>query len=520
MFRIKNAVSTHVQQRNSVSESLPQQAPFIKEDEVVLNFSGGESAIVNRDQLAEHFTGLIIPPDAKELNLTRLSRKWFNALKAVVVEKRQLHEILTDVDYRDPFLYENLVDCVHMLNMKGGDELLKTIRNTQLDFLNLKQAVAIMTGFAEAQRAQVSRLQQIPRPYAVIQADLMLCRSRLFFNSDKEADELFQSRQICNKELRLCEFLLMDLKEALKNPKNEMHKIFLHLQIKNLSRQIQFCQKTLENFQKKLSVQGMSCALLQRMQNYSHDESEFVRETVQLAKKELDVYRETMLKALDKNGANMKRHDLIEWIVGPKGFLLDYYGLKYDPDERPEYPFTNRHSNFGYRLDREGPYDLETEIRSDLSIYQRADNLPPRLIKIDEKTKEITPEVKAILDKIMPFLKKFPTPETQVGTDAHQEVVTMLWTFNGWDKMGVDPKKITLDEIDRKHDPFVIKGFVTVRNETRPFHCFADDLIMICKRHDNHSTADRVSTREWIEGHSGGSHSIIFGNFVYLPNNA
>ncbi len=146
----------------------------------------------------------------------------------------------------------------------------------------------------------------------------------------------------------------------------------------------------------------------------------------------LEVYCQKIKKALAKNGADMTRQDLLEHIIGPANYLLSYYGIV--PNEKesfipqgaepisirqigncqfPEYAVIDWkykedtkfcHSplvmntcqyrknplvpaaidQLDYLLNNSSPYDLEEQIRTDLTKHSKHHfslKLPERLIK-------------------------------------------------------------------------------------------------------------------------------------------
>lgn len=488
MFRIKNAVSTHVQQRNFAPAS---QTNFVKDDEVVIKFSKGQSAIYNRDQIEEHFDKLKLPEEGLPLDLSQIDHEIFKIIVAVVVENKHPSDVLPETAYRNPFIIDDLQAALAQL---GKEKITSFVEHSC--YLNRQQAIASMQGYAEAQKANNPRLKEIPNPIAVTDAGILLNQAKLFFTTDKEADDVFLSRQLYRKEFCICEYLITDLEKALENPKSSMQEILLKAQLINLSRQQKFCEEKLAEIEAKMNVNFINMMAKQNLMQFINSEDEFIRLTALQAQKILEDYKSTVLEALRKSDANLKRTDLLEWLIGPKGFLLDRYGITYEPTNKLKFPFKKKWLDLGYRLDNEGPYDLEEEIRNDLS--KNYIPLIPRIIQLEEKTKPITEEVKQILDKVMPFLKKFPTPETQSGTPPYQEFIELLWEFNGWDKLGVDPKNITLEEVERNKDPIIGKGKVALGKSIWSFQFKSDDLILLIDPGHRYTGSDRTITKELI----------------------
>src|SRR6185295_9019431 len=129
---------------------------------------------------------------------------------------------------------------------------------------------------------------------------------------------------------------------------------------------------------------------------------------------------------------------MMEYLVGPKGYLFDHYGLR--PDIQASGIFHFRHKKypqfqglFGYSLTNNSLYDLEDEIRNDFT--NRKIPLPARVVTQRVITKLQSTQVQELRKRILPVLQNWVNESLLAKRGAKRE---LLKQWNWTDKIEVD----------------------------------------------------------------------------------
>lgn len=169
-------------------------------------------------------------------------------------------------------------------------------------------------------------------------------------------------------------------------------------------------------------------------------------------------YTQTIINLLERSGADMSRTDLLEYLVGPKGFLFARYGLTPEDQNSNSLCFVpgligqcaserqnhmDSKTHFYYSLGNLGPKDLEEEIRRDLQVaIERASTyhelfvikeLPPAIITHSEITRVLTPQQEHLRSLLLPVASEWP----EIEEDKKRTIFQALLEINHWEQYGI-----------------------------------------------------------------------------------
>lgn len=106
-----------------------------------------------------------------------------------------------------------------------------------------------------------------------------------------------------------------------------------------------------------------------RNEEYKNSDCPFLQFLAAQSREAFQRYQEFILKCLTVSCADITRRDLIEYLIGPKAYLFDYYNIRLKEENGYElvyiHPETNNEYAVHYALENISPSDLEQEIRAD-----------------------------------------------------------------------------------------------------------------------------------------------------------
>jgi hypothetical protein len=180
----------------------------------------------------------------------------------------------------------------------------------------------------------------------------------------------------------------------------------------------------------------------------------FMQKIAAEALADAEKYKIRTLAALQRSGARMDRQDLLEYIVGPKGYLLERYNIRLKDYRNDSRPFTYgtlspRGIHMTYSLENPSLFDFEQELRKDV-LFALKDRgvdakLPLPLFTEQAVTIPMTPEVMEMQKNLIPKIGDWKN----LSESIKREVVDQLFSYNGWDEIfsncKVDPNDFMLD---------------------------------------------------------------------------
>lgn len=500
MFRVKQLSHTTRHHQQSPTPTTAHE-PAQKPNEICIRFANGKTCIYDKSELKQ-FT---LPFHNTDLEFTDITQEQFSLMLSLFSDHKCLHQVLSVEDYANPFFYEEMHQVFQQFFPQYLDLVMDLIKKFQMKFLTLSQSKMILKGFEEAKTSQDPRIQNLlkqhPDPLAVQEAKLVEVKAAAFFPNENDAVIYFTQAQIVANELYACELLLTYLEMDLPLAK-EAHVPVLKLRIAGLKKQIEYCNSKMESGERIFNPKNMSLMTKQRLQVHLNSDNEFLRKVASEAKLGIEQYRESILGAQRRSGADMSRTDLLEYLIGPKGYLLDHYRLVPRESGMNTFPYIGYGQRFGYRLENDGPYDLESEIRNDVSRF--TSQLPERLIQTREITKLIPKECEELAQTVLPFLEKFSpdSPETKWTAPLHRDIISKLYMYNGWDKLNVSPDNMRVTSVHKDENGiYHVKGQVFLGSSERliayPFSFRSNDYILLIND-ENVTGTDKVITANFI----------------------
>lgn len=429
MFKIANNLKNQIQpiQNYEIPEpsSDPSSYPLPRLNEFRISFADNTVAYYSKESLLKlDFFSTAETSNMQEskdriFKFEEMNKGTFDATIAFILEKKSLFETLSDEAFLDLNLFDHLKNALTFLHPKGFKPLLEQMEE-QLRFMPLAVAEEV---YAQAMREVKDSGKE--ESLLVKVAKQIVYNSKLFVTRD-EAEAHFANVNAFEEERRVVSEMLAPLPVALQDCRQEAHRILLLSQIKKLQDTARQCRDNLDNLE-KITKHPSPSALLNLSRHILNPDPELANQAA-AAMNRVQQYISEVRSALEGSRADMTRHDLLSYIIGPDALLFNYYGL-YVTTTKPTFPF--RHSSctgtsFGYTLDNDSSYALEEEIRTDL--LRVGVSLPPRLITKSEETKPILPEVQALLDIILPKLHNLSTISDEELVILKQKLID----FNGW----------------------------------------------------------------------------------------
>lgn len=399
----------------------------------------------------------------------------FKATVLLLTEDKPWDETLTPEQQSDPYIVNELHKCVSYLYPSR-------VHYLTLKYISLLSLMPLTTA-----RQLLDNWGGVPLEAPFLATKRV--KQSIYFPDDGAAELHFQKESACQSKLFMLKEKRFKIEGELQATKSDEEKALLHTKQKKLHGAI-----NLEKLQCRELKKSFDPKNLTMMQHYYASRHIMHRDILISTKAARSVeiignYRKNILEILKKSKANLARNDLLDYLVGPKAFLFDYYGIF--PDENiisfvnRRYPFTCmgsvsiEHSggkellilnsrtspSFGYQLDNLGPYELEDEIRHDLQHHIPLERMPPRLIQENVITQLVTPELRTLQEEVRPALLQWAL----LKQTERDDIIAKILQYNGWDSYKIYPSDIdlTIKELPSDTDMhrFTATGFLLVNYE-------------------------------------------------------
>lgn len=490
--------------------------PSIAPGKVVVEFAEGEKAVYEIYQLCLRFDFFrkLFSHDCLETNtqvvkLQNFEKSLFEVILELVVGKRNILDLISDESFDNPDLYEDLEGIILYLmprvNEKIESTLLSRIKEEQLPFMKLELAQRICLAYERQMfRNYHTNMGLSSPPIAVKIAQKRILQTACITNKKAETffrdlKYLFSKRRQLEKEVTRLNSLLLEVSNI--DPTlQSVHYQYLdiNIEINKVRKRLSICLNQITGINSQITPQVTMMErsnLVEYVRNPNNRADSGMRLRAAIAERELKEYRITILDALTKSGADMEREDLLEYLVGPKAYLLDAYGIEYSPGRfnSDQYCFRGKDvlmqmSGFGYALDDDGPYSLENRILKNAFLWNFMENKPhcDRIVKNNTFTVPVSkrPEVVALRAKIMPILDVWP-----VATDEERTMVKqLLIDFNGWSHLEITPEDIVITEKQTN------RLFGYIRHKFQTFHVNFGNFYLIIKGNERWKSEEVVKT--------------------------
>lgn len=347
----------------------------------------------------------------------------FEHLLSIAIYGKDLLEIKKNWSSND---LEALIKNLKRFQVSNFEEVVKKINSSLSCYMSTKAAIDLLLN---NQNEDVDLFRKT--------AETIFCTS-LFFESDEASDiwrkEIHESEMEITKKRKRLESLPFIGRPN--NPTEDVisqERAFIRLFLENNAPMI---MKEKDKYNLETANVSTLNSLLAKCEEFS-TKLPFLRKIIAKIEERTSKYCCDVLQALEASGANMNRIDLLEHLIGPKAFLLDYYGLGLN-SQNPRAPwyYGEKTKRFIYRLTNKNPYELELEIRSDLQALEK--NLPKPLLSESYFSTNIDPEVeengKAWLSCLLMDQDDFVLKE-------------VLIKRSGFAELGINPKDLSLNHV-------------------------------------------------------------------------
>lgn len=496
------AASTNTEFLTFSRENLPENSMFVE-------LSDGKADIRDLEELKKmHLFKTFISTDSRAgfvesqerlMKLPEIPREIFKAVFALIVEKKPLHqaisrELLVSADFFETFTKaidflhpgyhlqeteglenpgEESKPSVEFMALKNELPLLLTLRDAkEILALNseknalassgssdsaLNEGVAPTTTSSSSKEEKQEKVElqnaQETRPYLVIKAEEMLIQEKTFA-TQQEAEEYFDLLRDLQIEREHIRAHKMQLEASLVKNTNRAFQTITTKVLAGVVQNMKTIDAEIASHRKKADLMHLPKLAMQRLATHAESQNATLRRHAQTAKAGLEVYREYVMSALRSCGANLARQeDLLEYLIGPKAYFLDYYGFEINITAKPQYPFTHGSHHFQYLLENNSIYDLENEMRDDLARVNTL-SLPPALIEKRIFSKIQTKEAQEIRKECLPVLRRL----AQATDEEVIAVKQCLIDHFGWNTHGLTPGdvRIHIDDKMRSDEKIVI----------------------------------------------------------------
>lgn len=483
-------------------------------NEIKINFNDGTSSLYLMSDLIKlkgikailNSTAQEIQPSSKEyrereITLQESSPEMFAVAKALILEREPFYEVFSEESFDDPFLFEELSKILLYFHLEDGQALIDHLLKDQLPFMPYEIAKRTMRAFEEMRTQHPSMLEDnegkpLPEPATVAVAKQIIFNSN--FLSESECSEYFDSLKEFQQEKLACEYLSEELREQLPKLRNEVEKTIITSQILNYKQTISYCEKNLGILLRKTDLKALPMMSRQHLSARANHPDPKIADLAKESQIILDEYKKNVLKGLEYCRADLSRKDLLDYVIGPKGYLFDDYGFFIDYRQNfPKSAFFHPSSNqlsFAYSLANESARQLEGEIREDLLTATPDYVLPDHFIKDKTITKPVTPEVAKLRDTLLPVLKNWST----ATAEQKNIVLTALLEHNEWNKFDIVPSDLTL-VCENISEDSAIKGTLQKFRNTFPVHFKLTDCVLLIPKNAKHKHPDKSTTATLLD---------------------
>lgn len=513
---------------NLYSRPVVREEKPVEDDELKINFGDGQSLMCSVNTISR-FEGLkpMLANSAdggaasfkesleREIDLPNFSSSIFRLVAALILEKEPFYEIVSEDSFDNPFLFEDISEMMSFFHPEKFNAKEKScidqIKEDQLPYMPYEVAQAVVKGYEtmlinEPERFIDENNKQVIPVLLPIAQDVLF---RAQFLDPDYCSEHFNTLREVKQELLSCNDMVSKLHQRFKLSQNTMEKALVEEQIRGFNLAIHSLQEQLAALQDKTKVDTLPMMATQRMAAQINHANPKTREFAIKSKERLDAYVASIKEALIKCKADMTRTDLLDYLIGPKGFLFDEYRL--EPMKSRSWRFEDIYNfehpdvhdaAFGYRLNNDGPSALEDEIREDLSRRVDPSRIPKPIIKDSTITKPLTEKMKELQAELLPILKNWNNPEV-VTPEIREKFWATLITFNEWDQLGITVKDLSLAEGFKPEEVgelTTIHGLLDLpgSNRKHKFWFKPRDFTFLISNYNNPRNPDKHSTKRYI----------------------
>ncbi len=250
-----------------------------------------------------------------------------------------------------------------------------------------------------------------------------------------------------------------------------------------------------------------------RYQEYENSSCPFMQYISQKGYESLEAYRACVVQLLQQSNERLyssdpreNRRDLLEYLVGPKAFMFDYYDIfPVLIEERGKSleaftyidPYFFNYHKLSYQLQNPSPFDLEDEIRRDrLRIaedHRVQISLPPRIVQEEEVTIRLS-------NTMMQYAQDLFQKTQRWGILTQEEkngVVCAIYSYNGWNAYNLET--LSLEEVQFHQDK--AEGKLSIKKpegiELYDFFMSFYDFQLVVKD-PSVFKPNSVSTKKWL----------------------
>ena len=271
-----------------------------------------------------------------------------------------------------------------------------------------------------------------------------MCLQAHLFENDKEARAHFDEIVSCQSDKGLAEQHITRLEKTLARHATVPHAVHISAELEIQKREIQAVTADIARLKLKVDFTHLSMMQRQGLAEYVRHEDPALRKVAENAKAILEEYRLSVTATLRICNADLTREDLLAYLIGPKGYLLEHYGFQLNgitACTSTSNPFIFNNKGFFYKLTNAAPYVLEQEIRDDLQrIGVSAASLPAPLIVEKKFTKKQTKEAIRLRSAILPTLQRF----SQASAEDVVLVKEALLGHFSWLQKGLNSDQIKI----------------------------------------------------------------------------
>lgn len=312
----------------------------------------------------------------KEIKLKNINADVFIALYKFI-EGELIYDCLDQELKKEPWIYEIILDQLSFLYPSYPHKMSK-LALAQLKLMTIKEAEQLFNNpVQELTFAKVLAYKKIT--------------ASLYFSSQKAQE---------NYDAKLRENLkkYADVWKVLKGDLNSEERILYLAEKCKIKSELRKQEEDLAGLKK--SPMG-----LQNAAKYLNHPNPLIKKEALKACRKLEQYKAKIKEVLIESGANLKREDLLEYLIGPQAFLFSYYGIvplsqandltkpfRYVPilqntcvtEKRPHY---TECCPISIHLNDESPIKLESELRAILG--KRYQDLPEPLFAEEPPVKQV-----------------------------------------------------------------------------------------------------------------------------------
>lgn len=523
-----------------VSRGVAANEKPLEKDEFKVNFMDGKHAIYSIHSLIglNGVRAILNSSDTttqgasskefrdKEISFPNHTQEMLNVVFSLVVGKEPFYEVLSEESFTNPFLFEEICDLIQYFHPEEDDATILKLKTYQIPYMPLEIAKKVLEGFTCMKEIEPERF--LNEKKEAIEPELVKIAKKIVFEAiflaEEEVTEHFNAVRELHQEIDACEEMKNSLLERNKTPKNETEKYLLLSQMGGFVKTIETLTKKLTQLNEKTDFKQVSMKTKQRVSLLVNHFDPRIKEVALQAKQELDRYIESIKEALKRCEADMTRTDLLEYLIGPKEYLFDEYGLiprNEDSEHEPEFAFKHKLARtvpFRYTLDRDGPAYLEDEIREDMEQFLDSENIPERFIKVRTYTRPISEKILQMQKEFLPLLNKWNSPEIAT-TEAKLKLFKVLIEHNEWQQFEIKPEDLSFDDVkEGEIKPSThISGRVKVSTRTAKFKFKVSDFSLLVPSSNNPLNPDKASSLRKLAKVKQGYESIGDRTQMIIP---